>query len=71
MITGPLVDQALASKVRVIKVVGPVQDIKAITITTTGTISIANSMVRGNTITKGINSVNSSSNPDIRIIRRS
>ena len=71
MITGPPEDQALNSRVRVIKVVDPGQDTKVITATTTGTISITNSMVRADTTIREINSVNSSSNPDIRTIRRS
>ena len=58
-------------RVRVIKVVDPVQGTKAITATTMGTISITSSMVRADITIKEINSINSNSNPDIRIIRRS
>ena len=73
MITGPPADQVPVFKVRVIRVEDPVQDTTVVTITTLATISIniASNMVRVDTTTKGINSVSNSSNPDIRIIRRS
>ena len=68
MITGPPV-----FKVRVIRVVDPVQDTTEATVTIVATISIniTSNMVRVDTTTKGINSVNNNSNPDTRIIRRS
>ena len=69
----PPADQAPVFKVRVIKVADPGQDTTAVTATTMATISISitSSMVRADTTTKEINSVSNSSNPDIRIIRRS
>ena len=73
MITSPPVDQVPVFKVRVIKVVDPVQDTTAVTVTTMATISIniTSSMVSVDTTTKAINSVSSNSNPGTRIIRRS
>ena len=73
MITGPAADQAPVFKVRVIKVVDLVQNTTTVTITIVATISIniTSNMVRADTTTKETNSVSSSSNPDIRIIRRS
>ena len=69
-------------KVRVTGVMDPDPDIMATTITTTKatttsmvraviTTKATTSMVRVVTITKAISSVNSNSNPDIRVIRRS
>ena len=69
----PAVDQFPVFRVQVTKVTDPDQGITAITIIITATISISiiSSIARVVITTKAINSDSSSSNPDIRVIRRS